>query len=354
LAYRVEKSMCRFVPLAILAMTLQAQEPGTRPASSLGAPRIGVIDFYGLQRVPEARIRQALGVREGDFLPGSKGDAEEKIDRVSGVVESHLEAVCCDSGKMILYVGVEERGAAHFDIRDAPEGGDARLPDEILSTYRRFQETLAAAVRRGSTAEDLTQGQSRMADPSARAVQDMLPALVTDHLSQVRSVLRSSDDDDQRAAAAYVIGYAPNKKDIIDDLQYALKDPEPEVRGNAARNLTALAVRARLNPKEGIKIEPTWFIEMLNSLSWSDRNRALSALQILTDARDASALDQLRERSLQSLIEMARWKTLAHALPAFVLVGRVAGLSEEQIQAAWSKGEREKVIAAAVAAAKRK
>jgi len=340
--------------MAMLTVALPAQETATRPARSLGAPRIGVIDFYGLQKVPEARIRQALGVREGDFLPGSKGDAEEKIDRVSGVVESHLEAVCCDSGKMILYVGVEERGAAHFDIRDVPEGGDARLPDEILSTYRRFQETLAAAVRRGSTAEDLTQGQSRMADPSARAVQDMLPALVTDHLAQVRSVLRSSDDDDQRAAAAYVIGYAPNKKDIIDDLQYALKDPEPEVRGNAARNLTALAVRARLNPKEGIKIEPTWFIEMLNSLSWSDRNRALSALQILTDARDASALDQLRERSLQSLIEMARWKTLAHALPAFVLVGRVAGLSEEQIQAAWSKGEREKVIAAAVAAAKRK
>jgi len=340
--------------MAMLTVALPAQETATRPASFLGAPRIGVIDFYGLQKVPEARIRQALGVREGDFLPGSKGDAEEKIDRVSGVVESHLEAVCCDSGKMILYVGVEERGAAHFDIRDVPEGGDARLPDEILSTYRRFQETLAAAVRRGSTAEDLTQGQSRMADPSARAVQDMLPALVTDHLAQVRSVLRSSDDDDQRAAAAYVIGYAPNKKDIIDDLQYALKDPEPEVRGNAARNLTALAVRARLNPKEGIKIEPTWFIEMLNSLSWSDRNRALSALQILTDARDASALDQLRERSLQSLIEMARWKTLAHALPAFVLVGRVAGLSEEQIQAAWSKGEREKVIAAAVAAAKRK
>jgi len=346
--------MCRLMLMAMLTVALPAQETATRPASSLGAPRIGVIDFYGLQKVPEARIRQALGVREGDFLPGSKGDAEEKIDRVSGVVESHLEAVCCDSGKMILYVGVEERGAAHFDIRDVPEGGDARLPDEILSTYRRFQETLAAAVRRGSTAEDLTQGQSRMADPSARAVQDMLPALVTDHLAQVRSVLRSSDDDDQRAAAAYVIGYAPNKKDIIDDLQYALKDPEPEVRGNAARNLTALAVRARLNPKEGIKIEPTWFIEMLNSLSWSDRNRALSALQILTDARDASALDQLRERSLQSLIEMARWKTLAHALPAFVLVGRVAGLSEEQIQAAWSKGEREKVIAAAVAAAKRK
>jgi hypothetical protein len=344
--------MFRFLLLATPAGMLLAQSSG-----SLGAPRIGVIDFYGLQKVPQARIRQALGVREGDFLPRSKGDAEETIDNVSGVVESHLEAVCCDDGKMILYVGVEERGAAHFDIRDAPEDSgqsDARLPDEILSTYRRFQETLAAAVRRGSTEEDLTQGHSRMADPTARAVQDMFPALVTDHLAEVRTVLHQSDDDDQRAAAAYVIGYTPNKKDIVNDLQYALKDPDPEVRGNAARNLTALAVRARLNPKEGIKIEPTWFIEMLNSLSWSDRNRALSALQILTDARDASTLDQLRERSLPSLIEMARWKTLAHALPAFVLVGRVAGLSEEQIQGEWSKGEREKVIAAALAIKKPK
>jgi hypothetical protein len=369
--------MFRFALLATLAIAAPGQDAGTgpsrpsrqagsrtgpaapgsvAPAASLGAPRIGLIDFYGLQKVQEGKIRQALGAREGDFLPRSKGDAEEKIDAVSGVIESHLEAVCCDSGKMILYVGIEERGAAHFDIRDVPEGGDgsdARLPDEILSTYRRFQETLASAVRRGSTAEDLTQGHSRMADPSARAVQDMFPALVMSHLAELRAVLRHSDDDDQRAAAAYVIGYAPYKKDIVDDLQYALKDPEPEVRANAARNLTALAVRARVHPTDGIKIEPTWFIEMLNSLSWSDRNHALSALQILTDTRDASTLDQLRERSLQSLIEMARWKTLAHALPAFVLVGRVAGYSEDQIQAAWSKGEREKVIAAALAGAKK-
>jgi len=342
----VSKRILSFALLATRAAALEAQTP----------PRIGLIDFYGLHKVPEAKIRQALGVREGDFLPRSKGDAEEKIDAVSGVVESHLEAVCCDGDKVILYVGIEERGAAHFDIRDAPEGGegsDAKLPGEVLSTYHRFQETLAAALRRGSTAEDLTQGHSRMADPSARAVQDMFPALVSAHLAEIRAVLRHSDDDDQRAAAAYVIGYAPNKKDIVDDLQYALKDPEPEVRANAARSLVALAVRARLNPADGIKIEPTWFIEMLNSLSWSDRNHALSALQILTDARNADVLEQLRERSLSSLIEMARWKTLAHALPAFVLVGRLAGYSEDQIQEAWSKGEREKAIAAALTGAKK-
>ena len=55
----------------------------------------------------------------------------------------------------------------------------------------------------------------------------------------------------------------------------------------------------------------------------------------------------LRERALPSLVEMARWKTLSHALPAFVLLGRIAGLPENQVQAAWTRGDRESVIAAA-------
>ncbi|HEY6345985.1 MAG TPA: HEAT repeat domain-containing protein [Bryobacteraceae bacterium] len=335
----------RWFAILTLSAALCAQEP----------PRIGIIDFYGLHKVPEAKIREALGAREGGFLPRSKGDAEDNINKVAGVIDSHLEAVCCDAGKAILYVGIEERGAVRFEIRDAPEEGDGsgpKIPSDIFSTYRRFQETRSDAIRRAASsekaiAEDLTQGYSRMADLNARAVQDMFPALVKDHLADLRAVLHQSPDDDQRAIAAYVIGYAPQKIRIVDDLQYALRDSDPDVRANACRSLVAIAVFARLNPGEGIKIEPTWFIEMLNSLSWSDRNRALAALQIFTDMRDPAVLDQLRERALEPLIEMARWKTLAHALPAFILVGRVAGLTDEQIQDAWSRGDREKIIAAA-------
>ena len=35
------------------------------------------------------------------------------------------------------------------------------------------------------------------------------------------------------------------------------------------------------------------------------------------------------------------------ALPAFILTGRVAGLTEQQIQDAWTRGDRESVITAA-------
>jgi hypothetical protein len=316
------------------------------------APRVDVIDFYGLHKTPEAKVREAIGVKEGDPLPPSKGDAEERLDSIAGVAESHLEAVY-DAKKMILYAGLEERGAPHFDIREAPEG-DMKLPEAITTEYRNFVEAAAAAARKNIVAEDLTQGHARSADPETRKVQDRFPLFATDHLAELRDVLRNSSDEDQRAIAAYIIGYAPNKRDVINDLQYALKDADAGVRANATRSLVAIEVLAKLDPKQGIRISPTWFIEMLNSLSWSDRNRAVGALQILTDQQDQSILDQIRDRALPSLIDMARWKTLAHALPPYLLLGRVAGLPEDQVQAAWSRGDREWLITQATAGAAKK
>lgn len=332
------------------ARATAAQPPKPVPVAASPAPTaptIGIIDYYGLNKVTRDRIQKALGFKEGDLFPASKANVEERLDEIPGVVESHLEAVCCDEGKIVLYVGIEERGAVHFDLREAPEG-EVTLAPEITALYRRYFDAFEEAVRRGSTAEDLTHGHSLMADPLVREIQLQFPAIAEAHLGELRNVLRNSADDEQRAIAAFLIGYAPKKDQVAEDLQFALRDADPGVRANAARAIVALAVYARLNADSGIKLEPTWFIEMLNSLSWSDRERALNALQILTDNRDAPMLGQLRNRALPALVEMSRWKTLQHALPAFVLTGRIAGLSEQQIQDAWTRGDRESVIAAAM------
>ena len=310
-------------------------------------PRIGIIDFYGLHKVPEAKLRQALGAREGDPLPRSKGDTEERIDEISGVVESHLEAVCCEAGQMVLYVGIEEKGAPHFDLREAPDG-DVQLPQDVTTTYRRFLAASEAATRHGQTAEDLTNGHALSANPETREIQEQFVPVVKEYLADLRHVLRDSGDEEQRAIAAYVIGYAENKKTIVDDLQFALKDADAGVRSNAVRGLKALAVLSRVKPDSGIKIEPTWFIEMLNSLSWTDRQQALGVLQILTDGHNPSVMEQVHDRALGSLVEMARWKSLTHALPAYLLLGRVAGLPDQEVQDAWNRGDRESVIAQAL------
>jgi hypothetical protein len=326
----------RFFPILILASLAAAQ-----------APRIGIIDFYGLRKVSESRVRRALGVTEGDPLPASKGDVETRLDGLGGVVEAQLEAVCCENGKMILYVGIEERGTPHFERRESPEG-DIRLSADVLALYQQFLQALEIAARKGDTADDVTRGHSLLANPEARAIQQQFIPIAKDRLEELRKVLRSSGDEEHRAAAAFIIGYAPHKSEIVGDLQFALRDPSSAVRNNAVRALGAFAVLARLDPQSSVKVSPTWFIEMLNSVDWTDRNKAVWVLQTLTDNRDASVLDQLRERAMPSLVEMARWKSLGHALPAYMLVGRIAGIPDEELQERWSKGEREAVIAQAL------
>ncbi len=325
--------MARILSLLLLVAAAYAQ-----------APRVGRIEFYGLHKTAEARVRKALGFAEGDALPRSKPAVEERISEIPGIVRAHLEATCCDDGKVVLYVGVEERGAPHFDLRTPPEA-EIDLPEDITVAYKEFLAAVNQAVRRNQTAEDLTNGHSLMADPDCRDIQLKFVKLAEDNLDMLRKVLRNSGDDEQRAVAAYVIGYAPKKQATIDDLQYALKDADDTVRGNAIRAMAAIGVYAKLNPDSDLKIAPTWFIEMLNSLVWTDRNNAAVALVNITESRDPSALDQLRQRALPSLVEMARWQYLQHALPAYILLGRAAGMPEEEIQDTWSKGEREKTIA---------
>ncbi len=311
------------------------------------SPSIGLIQIYGLRKVPEARVRKALGFAEGAKLPGNKAQVEDRIAEVPGIVAASLSAACCEEGKAILYVGVEEKGAHHFEVRTPPEQ-DVELPDMITESYHKFIATVSEAAHNGKPAEDLTQGHSLLSDPDARDIQLRFVALADKYTAELRKVLRESGDDEQRAIAAYVIGYASDRAGVVDDLQSALKDPDDTVRSNAIRALAALGVYAALNPDAGVRISPTWFIEMLNSIYWTDRNNAAVALVNMTESRDASTLEQVRQRALPSLIEMAKWKHLAHALPAYILLGRVAGLPEKEIQGTWSNNQRDQTIAAIV------
>jgi hypothetical protein len=260
------------------------------------------------------------------------------------VVEARLEAVCCQAdGNAILFVGIEEKGAPHFAFR-SPPAGSAALPPDIVDTYTKLLAAIEAAGRRGSTAEDLTEGHPLAADPDARGLQQGLVAWAGEHLALLKSVVRDSGEVDQRAMAATILGYAPDKTKAVGDLEYAMQDPDEAVRANAMRALGAIAILAGRDPERGIHISSTWFIEMLNSIVLSDRLKAAEALVNLTDKDAKSTLDQIRQRALGSVLEMAQWKSLRYALPSFILLGRMAGMSETAIQSSWTSGKRAAVV----------
>jgi hypothetical protein len=273
----------RFLWLVLIAAGLASAQPQPIPMS--GPPKIGVIDVYGQRRIPADRVVKALGIKVGDPLPASKVDLEDKLEAVSGIVRSHTEAVCCAANGAVLYLGIEERGVPHFQFR---------LP--------------AAGVE--------------------------LPLPAKDDLPGLRKAVREADSASVRADTALLLGELLGTAEIVDDLQFAAQDADPVVRQAAVRSL----VRHSINPL--VKIEPTWMIEMLNSVVLTDRKIAVEALMELTERPDPLLLGKIRERGFESLVQMAQFQHLPDALPSYLLLCRVGGVSKQEAEASWTAGQR--------------
>ena len=108
-----------------------------------------------------------------------------------------------------------------------------------------------------------------------------------------------------------------------------------------------MGVLVRSNGALAAAIPPDTFIEMLNSGTWSDRNKASSLLMEMTAARDSDLLGKIRSTALNSLTEMASWLRPGHAFFARMVLGRVAGIPEDRLKdLAWN-GPVDAIIQAA-------
>jgi hypothetical protein len=316
-------------------------------------PPIGIIDFYGLRSISERQVREALKIKEGDPSSVETKEAERKLKSLPGVAEAQISRVCCDAGKAVLFVGIREKGVPALQFRPAPQG-KVRLQQDVVKAGDDIQKALSAAVIKGNLSEDDSQGHALSSDPAARAVEERFITFAARDLELLRNVLRHSADAEHRALAAQVIAYAADKQAIVNDLVEATRDPADGVRNDATRALWVMAGSARQTTRRPIKIPVRRFVEMLNSIEWTDRNKSSYALLRLTDKRDPAVLSEIRQKALPSLIEMARWKSSSHAYAPFFLIGRVAGLPKDEITAAWERGDRASFIEAAVKKAKAK
>ena len=328
---------------------------GAAMGTAAQEPRIGIIDFYGLQRTTVADVRAALTVKEGDtMLEALKAQeqGEKRLSGLPGVVGAHLAVVCCDAGRAIAYVGIQERGAPVIRFRDAPRGSE-RLPGDVVEAGTAFQQTFMAAITRGQAGEDRTQGHSFSDAPDVRAVQERFIEYARRDIAILRRVLRNSSDRMHRALAAQVLGYVEDKQAVVDDLVRAMHDPDEEVRNNAMRALLVFtwATPAPRRPTPRVPEEP--FIEFLSSPIWSDRNKSAGAVAELTRMRNPRVLARLRATALGALVEMARWKSAGHAEPALTILARLAGRSDDEAKSALSQGTRETIINAAVSSSSR-
>jgi len=310
--------------------------------------RIGEIDFYGYAGLDLEKIRAALPVREGDELADDAvltqvGRIKETVKRAVGKPATDVAPVCCDAqGNWMFYVGLP--GSSIRTLRfNPPPKGRARLPASITAHYQKTMEASSSAVRKGVADEDHSRGYALSVDPDLRAKQLATRAYALRNEALVRRVLASAANAEQRIAAAHILGYARQSEQQIQALVRASQDSDETVRNNAIR---ALGVLAQSDPKVAARIPAEHFIAMLSSGSWTDRNKAGFLLDELTKRRDPKLLAQLRLRSLDSLIEMARWRSRGHADFARILLGRIAGIEEVRLRAVLEAGQVDQIIEA--------
>jgi hypothetical protein len=317
-----------------------------QPPSNLS---IGTIDFYGMNKVPVESLRKALPFKVGDGMhppSGSQAAEWQRQSKALGAIHSSFNFTCCDSGRVILYVGVQEAGAPTLMLHEAPRG-KVRLDEEIVKASADFYAALQLAIRADRSAEDDTKGHALASDPAMLAVQNRFIEYARKYKNTLQKVLRESADDQQRGIAAQILGYVDDKQSVVNDLVYAVSDPSELVRNNSMRSLWVFTKMVPDRKHAVIRVPYEPFVSMLNSPEWSDRNKSSLALMELTQNRDPRLLAMLRRDAMDSLIQMARWKSEGHAMPARVILARIAGYSEDGMRDVFGHHEPEAIIAAA-------
>lgn len=258
-----------------------------------------------------------------------------------------MSLVCCvDDQKSILYVGIEEAATPCITFHPAPTGS-VRLSEDVIRAVKETEHALRQAVITGDSTEDDSQGHALSSDPQVRVTQLRLIPLAETHLANLKEVLHSTADAHQRAVAAEVLGYVKDKNAVVQDLMAAMNDPSPEVRNNAMRALEVFSKYSPKPPGKKLQIPAELFIAMLNSCEWADRNKSAAAVAELTESRDPALLAKISKTALPSLLEMAQWKSMGHAMTSLIILGRIGGLPEEQIYKYVETGDREAIFTAA-------
>jgi hypothetical protein len=293
-------------------------------------PPVGSIDFYGLRTISEAEVRELLPFKEGDALPMPPPDSlDTDVASTLGVARVAFELVCCnESGLSQVYVGIEETIGNRTPYLDTPTGED-RLPQEIVATYQELMDRWMEAVLSGDAGEDRSQGHALSDYAPARVLQERFIIYAEQYRERLLNVLHESANAEHRAIAAWVLGYVQDKTSVTADLAQAARDPNGEVRNNATRALSVIAQYAKDNPELEIEIRADPFIDMLNSIAWTDRNKSLGVVSTLSETREPGLLEELKQRALRSLIDMCRWKDWGHAVEACLILQRITGLTDD-------------------------
>jgi hypothetical protein len=296
---------------------------------------VGVVDYYGLSSpgaLAKSQVEACLAFKVGELIDSEgknvwKDQTISCLKNLPGVKQATLEGICCDEkNRVMIFVGVSQQAAPPAANRSFTS--EEKLPAEVVAAYDTLNSGILAAIQTGQAEEDDSKGHALFRFPKAIEPQRLFAAYASTDLKTLREVLRHSRHDKDREVASWVIAFAEDKKSIVEDLIAAVPDPNEDVRNNAIRAIGILDNYFKQN-KIDFRIDPAPFVKMMNSISWSDRNKSANLLMSLTWNRPPELMAKLKQEALYPLVDMARWKSTGHAFAGFLILGRLSGWKDE-------------------------
>jgi hypothetical protein len=325
--------------LASALLFLPAAAAPQKPAApEKAAPyALAGVDIFGNTLTPEPEILAILGAREGaEITPEIVTRLDEKLRASGKFAYSKVSSVGYGNRRSYLTVDVVEKGEeGRFRPRKAPEGAVA-VPGEVLDWVRRYEKASFQMFQiRPKGLTDINEGHFLDSDPGIREYEEKMLEMVPANYDVLVRALREDKDPEKRGNCATLLGWAKDKKAVILPLEEALKDPEVQVRANAARSLIPIAYLAA---HTGIPFPLGPVLEQLHYPTSSDRTKAVALLLHLAGIAENHAA--IRDGAGDVLVQMAGAKQpiqREHSLTLLAMVsGQNYGRDAEKWKAWWT------------------
>ncbi len=323
---------------ALLLLTVpSAARENAGPAEKAEPYRLAGVDIFGNNSTPDKEILAILGVKEGDEInPEVVTRLDRKIRDSGKFAYSKVSSAAFGDRKSYLTVDVVEKGEEErLKLGEAPTG-TVEVPAEVLDWMRRYEKAAFQMFQiRPKGFKDIEEGHYLDRDPGLREYEEKMLEMVPAHYDVLVKALLEDKDPEKRASCATLLGYANDKRAVVGPLEKALKDPDVQVRANAARALIPIAYLSARN-RIPFPMEP--ILELLHYPNASDRNKAVALLLHLAGNDENHAA--IRDRASDVLVKIVGANQPAqreHSLTLLAIVsGQDYGRDPEKWKAWWA------------------
>ncbi len=308
------------------------------PPEEKAAPyTLAGVDIYGNTRTPEAAIRAILAVSDGQVItPELVTRLDEKL-RASGKF-SYSKVSSADYGdrKSYLTVDVVEKGdEERFRLNPAPTGS-VDVPAEDLSWVRQYEKASFQLFQVSpKRLKDINDGHYMDSDPGLQKYEQRMLEMAAAHYDVLVRALKEDKDPGKRASCATLLGWAKDKEAVIPVLEGALRDPDIQVRADAARSLIPIAYLS-VHTKMPFPLGPV--LDQIHFPTSSDRTKAVALLLHLAGDEENHAA--IRDKAGDVLVQMVGAKQPTqreHSLTLLTMVsGQKYGRDPEKWKAWWA------------------